>query len=64
MIPQEKLDRAIELSEHFDNPECRRELMELIKSCLIKYKKAFEDETNTETESETLPTLQEDDVNS
>jgi uncharacterized protein YpuA (DUF1002 family) len=44
MIPQEKLDRARELSENFDNPECRKELMDLIKSCLIKYKKSDEDE--------------------
>lgn len=61
MIPKEKLDRARELSEHFDRPECRQELMELIHSCLIKYKKADEDETNTETESETLPALQKAD---
>lgn len=44
MIPKEKLDRARELSEHFDRPECRQELMDLIKSCLIKYKKSDEDE--------------------
>lgn len=39
MIPKEKLERARELSEHFDRPECRQELIELIHSCLTKNKK-------------------------
>ena len=62
MILKEKLDRARELSEHFDRPECRQELMELIHSCLTKNKKAFNDDNNQETKSKTLYAMQEDDV--
>lgn len=51
MIPKEILDRARELSEHFDRPECRQELMELIHSCLTKNKKTFNDDINQKTKS-------------
>lgn len=51
MIPKEKLERARELSEYFDRPECRQELMELIHSCLTKNKKTFNDDINQKTKS-------------